>query len=236
MPHVNSLAHAMLCGEWEQNGQTIAVAGDGTVLDGQHRLWAVIESGVTIVFLIVYNVRKEAMATIDQGKSRTFADVLKIKGSKRSRTAAAIAKLTWVYDHFDREMNVSACGASLRNVVLENYYDQHADVIEHVAEAVSTGKHHFVISHMGLCYLLFLRKHPGKAEKFINMLKTGESLHTRHPVMALRTKLIGNLMNKQKLTVRETLAYYIKAWNAFITGKNLSVFRWNNTLPVPEVK
>lgn len=61
--NVKRYAQAMQSGEWEQNGQTITIAEDGTILDGQHRLWSIIESGMTITFLIVYNVRKEAIAT-----------------------------------------------------------------------------------------------------------------------------------------------------------------------------
>ena len=49
-------------------------------------------------------------------------------------------------------------------------------------------------------------------------------------------KLFDNVMSRNKLTARETLAYYIKAWNAFLKGKDLSVFRWNNTEPLPEVR
>ena len=56
---VKRYAQAMASGEWMQNGQTITIAEDGTILDGQHRLWAVIESGITITFLIVFNVKKD---------------------------------------------------------------------------------------------------------------------------------------------------------------------------------
>ena len=154
----------------------------------------------------------------------------------RWRTAAAITKLAWIYDHFDVELHPASCKRSFQNTVLEHYYDQNTTLIEHVAETVSADRHHFVMSSMGLAYLLFMRSHPRKAGEFIAMLKTGENLHAKHPVMVLRSKLISNLMNKQKLTVRETLAYYIKAWNAYVKGKNLSVLRWNNTQPIPEVK
>ena len=54
--------------------------------------------------------------------------------------------------------------------------------------------------------------------------------------MTLRSKLIDNRISKNKLTVRETLAFYIKAWNAFLKDRDLSVFRWNNSEELPEVK
>jgi len=106
--NVKRYAQAMQSGEWEQNGQTITVAVDGTILDGQHRLWAVIESGVTITFLIVYNVRKEAIATIDSGIVRTFRHLLQIKGSKHPASAAAVTKIAWICDTVDSEMNAGS--------------------------------------------------------------------------------------------------------------------------------
>jgi len=234
--NVKRYAQAMQSGEWEQNGQTITVAADGTILDGQHRLWAVIESGVTITFLIVYNVRKEAIATIDSGIVRTFRHLLQIKGSKHPATAAAVTKFAWIFDNFDSEMNEGSGKITLRNPVLECYYDENRELIERAAVMAETGCHHFTKSHMGFGFLLFLRKNPARAEEFAGMLKSGQNLYTGHPVMTLRAKLIDNLMSKHKLTVRETAAFYIKAWNAFLWGKDISVFRWNNTQKLPEVK
>lgn len=233
---VKRYAMAMQSGEWEQNGQTITIAEDGTVLDGQHRLWAVIEAGMTITFLIVYNVRKEAIATIDSGVTRTFRHVLQIKGSKHASTASSLVKLAWIYDNFDSELADSSAKIAVRNPVLEAYYDENKSLIEQAATIADTGCHHFTKSHMGFCIYLFLRKNPGQAEKYAGMLKTGQNLYTGHPLMTLRTKLIDNLMSKHKLTVRETAAFYIKAWNAFLKGKDVSVFRWNNTEKLPEVK
>lgn len=233
---VKRYALAMRNGEWEQNGQTIIIAEDGTILDGQHRLHAVIESGMTITFLIVYNVKKAAIATIDSGVSRTFRHVLQIKGSKHASTASALTKLAWIYFFYDSEMKDSSAKIALRNTILECFYDENKDLIERAAAIADTGCHHFVKSHMGFCIFLMFHKNPGRAEEFAALLKTGQNLYTGHPIMTLRSKLIDNLTGKRKLTVRETLAFYTKAWNAFLKGKDVSVFRWNNTEPLPEMK
>ena len=77
--NVTRYANDMASGAWEQNGETIKIAEDGTILDGQHRLWAIIESGVTVTMIVVYNVRKEAVGSIDSGVTRLFHHLLKIK-------------------------------------------------------------------------------------------------------------------------------------------------------------
>ena len=74
-------------GDWhEANAETIKIAPDGTLLDGQHRLSAVVESGRTVRFLVVRNVDPAALATVDTGKARSFADVLHMQGHQE-RTA-----------------------------------------------------------------------------------------------------------------------------------------------------
>lgn len=234
--NVTRYANDMASGAWEQNGETIKIAEDGTILDGQHRLWAIIESGVTVTMIVVCNVRKEAVGSIDSGVTRLFHHLLKIKGSQHPTTAAMITKFAWIYENFDRQMRSSSAKTETRNSVLEPYYDENRDLLEHAAAVAECGAHHFVKSHMGFCFYLFLKKNPQKAEEFIKLVKTGENLYTGHPIMTLRSKLIDNRISKNKLTVRETLAFYIKAWNAFLKGRDLSVFRWNNSEELPEVK
>ncbi len=234
--NVTRYANDMASDAWEQNGETIKIAVDGTILDGQHRLWAIIESGMTITMIVVYNVSKQAIGSIDSGIIRYFHHLLKIKGSEHHMTAAMITKLAWIYENYDGQMHAGSAKTETRNSVLEPFYDQNRDMIEHAAAVAECGAHHFVKSHLGFCFYLFLRNNPQKAEEFIKLVKSGDNLHTGHPVMTLRTKLTDNRISKTKLTVRETMAFYIKAWNAFLKGRDLSIFRWNNTEELPEVK
>lgn len=60
--HVRRLADAMLSGAWKENGDTI-VFNCGRLIDGQHRLAAIIESGVTVKMLIVEGVDADAFTT-----------------------------------------------------------------------------------------------------------------------------------------------------------------------------
>lgn len=53
--------------------------------------------------------------------------------------------------------------------------------------------------------------------------------------MTLRTRLFDSRMRARKLSVQETLAAYIRVWNAFVRGKNLTTIRWNASEPMPEV-
>lgn len=74
---VKRYAFEMSSGSWKNTHQGIAVDETGQIIDGQHRLNAVIQSGVSIMTtLSIYkgNV-KTLLIPLDRGKNRSVADV-----------------------------------------------------------------------------------------------------------------------------------------------------------------
>lgn len=65
-------------GAWVSNNQGLAFGADGELYDGQHRLWAVVRAGRPATMLVVTGLPPEARATIDQGRSRSVGDALRI--------------------------------------------------------------------------------------------------------------------------------------------------------------
>ena len=88
-PRVIQLADVMRRGEWVLNGETIKIATDGTLLDGQHRLQAVVDSGVTIETYVMRGMPPEVQDTVDTGRRRRLADVLAIEGHTDSHALGA---------------------------------------------------------------------------------------------------------------------------------------------------
>lgn len=74
--NVERLLNAIACGAWQANGETIIIDSQGRILDGKHRLIAVVESGIPICCLVVRGVPSEVWPTIDIGKVRMIADAL----------------------------------------------------------------------------------------------------------------------------------------------------------------
>jgi hypothetical protein len=74
---VKKYAFEMKQGSWKNTHQGIAVDETGQIIDGQHRLTAIIESGISIMTtLSIYkgNV-KTLLIPLDRGKNRTVAEV-----------------------------------------------------------------------------------------------------------------------------------------------------------------
>ena len=74
-----------------------------------------------------------------------------------------------------------------------------------------------------------------KLKAFFDTLKTGSDIGMKHPIMTLRNRLFENRLGVRSLSVQETLAAYIRVWNAYVRGNDLTVIRWNASEPIPEV-
>ena len=53
-------------------------------------------------------------------------------------------------------------------------------------------------------------------------MNSGTGLHEGDPILALDRRLRNIRKNGQKVSSREYLAYFIKGWNAWVTGDRLS--------------
>lgn len=91
--HVARLARDMKEGRWVLTHEGIAFGPDGVLLDGQHRLWAVVEAEVPVEMHVWFNVTQDALMAIDTGKTRSLADVLHLGGSFGRVTSREVAVL-----------------------------------------------------------------------------------------------------------------------------------------------
>lgn len=75
---VDRYAQDMKDGRWLINGDPIRFTSEGKLIDGQHRLQAIVKSQSTIKTLVVKGLSVESMQTIDLGKKRTLSDIMQI--------------------------------------------------------------------------------------------------------------------------------------------------------------
>lgn len=79
---VHSYAEQMKRGEWKITPQGISFDQKGRLIDGQHRLMAIIESGAKVPMYVTTGVPVDRMMMIDCGAKRTAADILSIANPK----------------------------------------------------------------------------------------------------------------------------------------------------------
>jgi len=91
---VEKYARDMANEKWTQCPSPIAVYEDGDIADGQHRLWAIVESGVGQTFIVARGLTREDGLNIDMGLNRTLVDNARISGvnTELSNRLIAVAR------------------------------------------------------------------------------------------------------------------------------------------------
>ena len=94
---VTNYFNEMKSGNWDVNGETIKFNEQQLLLDGQHRLTACVESGVTFKSFVVRNLIADAKH-IDRGQPRTIAQWIKRSGVKNAKVIASAARHVVAHD------------------------------------------------------------------------------------------------------------------------------------------
>jgi len=236
--HVQRIAGQIRAGKWIFNGDTIKISDDGEVVDGQHRLWACIESKKPIETVIVYGVPREAFATVDTlRRPRSGGDVLALNGATRYRNIAASA-LSWLI-RWQRGCleDYRAPQNRIENSDIEEAFGHHAGIIRAVERAVavrSIGNP----SIIGFFYYVLSNKSPELAERMMATLADPSSVSVNDPFFRLRAYFTAD-HHKQKLPL-DSIALMIKAANAAKSGERVTRLLWisqgKNAEPFPKLK
>jgi hypothetical protein len=117
---VATYARDMAAGRWTFTTQGISFGTDGRLLDGQHRLMAVVQAGVTVRMLVWHGVPLDAV--FDTGTARSLADVLHLTPLQAAVTLAMM-----------RGPSPSKPPATM--IERQAFYAQHGDTIHGVINA-----------------------------------------------------------------------------------------------------
>ena len=89
---VKRWADTMKAGAWKLSSDAIAFDWNGVLINGQHRLNALIATGATMPFLVAHNFPPESKNALDVGKKRSLHEILTINGYPITINETAICK------------------------------------------------------------------------------------------------------------------------------------------------
>jgi hypothetical protein len=90
---VRAYAKEMASGHWELSPQGISFDAKGNLIDGQHRMLAVVAANVPVRFIVARNVSKEVQLVLDQGAIRKLDQCAQIAGIAATASSLAILKV-----------------------------------------------------------------------------------------------------------------------------------------------
>src|SRR5947199_8206901 len=129
---VRDVGHAMRRGELRVTHQGIAFDTTGALVDGQHRLAAIVEADVPIEVTVFSEVPEGAFDVLDTGKRRNAADVLAIEGEKSAVMLAAMVRTVWLYENRP-ELNWSGGDAGVSNHQIVETLEAHPTLRDFVS-------------------------------------------------------------------------------------------------------
>jgi hypothetical protein len=229
---VRQYAQQMTRGQWMLTGDPVRFAADGRLLDGQHRLAAIVESGTTITAVVIRGVADDVFKVLDSGLGRSPADALDVHVQNARQKAAAV-RLLYVVD----------CGGDPRNrddqsavsrVDVADYHAEHAAALDYAA---STGSKLYKAFSGGNAsawtafVVLAGRASATHSEEFLEGVYSGANLSPGDPRLALRNWLSNN---RRLPTAGHHLGLLIKAWNAWMGGatRAVMILRDDEAFPV----
>lgn len=217
---IASYARDMLSGSWVLNGETVKISSAGHLLDGQHRLSAVVESGTIVPMIVVSGVEASAMPTVDTGAKRTYADALRLQGEENTSVLAAVTRraLLWQRGYRVKPGSVSPTGLELNA-----FLNEHRRLRTSAEVATKLAPRALVAaSILGLAHFLFSDLDPDEAGWFHARLADGDGLAADDPIAALRNRIVKMRVGGGRVNETEALALVVMAWNAWRAGETRS--------------
>lgn len=226
-------------GQWQINGASVAFSrpvGDQLpqLLDGQHRLSAVKDAGVAVTTVLVTGLEPQSQDTMDQGAKRTVGNVLQIHGFSDPNNVAATAQHCWGYVNgtLGHVAKASRRGTPAQ---IAGFAGQHLETL-HTAVRQGHSLRRMVparVSTSAAAYWIIAQAAPGSAAAFWGPLLDGIGLIDGSPILVLRNRLIREATLTRKAPPLHILAAFIKAYNAWVEDRPISLLAWRDNEPFP---
>jgi hypothetical protein len=246
---VNSLAWAITNGQFRATHQPVALSPKGYLIDGQHRLTAIVAADKPVDIMVAYDVDPDTFDLIDTGRARTPASTLQIAGIPDSNVVAAGLRLMFIHDtikgtkmtmgggnrgrwssHEIREMAEGLRGTRLR---------KHATAARVIAKNLGRQG-----SRTWVAVALTLIEESGadatlRAE-FEDKLASGAMLPETSPILALRKWISGETGYARIGRSNSSLVAIgamLRTWNDWLQGRERTtvLFRFGiDLMPIPQ--
>lgn len=225
---VDRLSRDMQNGNW-RDGTVLRMADTPSgemLIDGQHRLAAVIKTDTMITAYIIHGLTIEDQNVIDTGAKRTLADALKLRGEKNPSALSAAIGWLWYRTHGGGRW------ANGRNTPTINEGLAVLEANPGLRDSLSPTRRAWTavgIPH-GLAACLHYEMtqiDEASASEFWNAVGYGANLAPGSPILRLRNRMEQNRGSAAKLDGTTIAALIIKCWNFYVDGvEYIDNLRW----------
>lgn len=224
---VEQYARDMTQNEWHSSVLRLDQAGK--LVDGQHRLKAVILSKTEQLFWVERGVSPKAVATIDTGMARTVGDHLSMLGEQNTNVLASALRYARLFSLFPGTPPSSQTRKPYSVTEIEHFLEKNPNIRHSVGFAVKLVKS-LPIPASGLTaalHYLEMGRDRAKAVDFWDQMYSGAEQHEDTGPYTLRRQIIADRLKPlgTRMDFNTYAAICIKAWNY-----------WEHDLPIKWLK
>lgn len=223
----------MAAGQWLETPEPIIFDTNGKILNGQHRLAAVVSSGVTIKFWVHPGASPRIFPALDSGDRRQAGEVIFPGQAKYAGLVAGGARvLSAVHTYHAERRIVGDRGVYNRSMEVREVLAIVSawPELERYAPMVELCYRHARINkpmHLALAAMASRTAFEGALEPWFDGMAEGADLGTYDARRHLRNRylkdavLLGSSARRPK-----AWGLLAKAWNAYATGKEVRSLNW----------
>lgn len=221
---VNQYARDMAEGRWTIGADLVCFDPDGHLLNGQHRLAAIVQAGVSVMLVVQWDTPRTAMPNMDNGSGRSAADLLTWNGESSAALLASSAKLAALWRsgliYGDNQKRTMSHGSIAEFIDANPSLRQSTNFVSARKSRFDCQPTPMVVAHWGIADA----SGRDDADSFVTRIVelTGEPKGS--PVLALNSRLREIRRARMKVEHRVLLALVIRAWNADTKGRAVTAF------------
>jgi hypothetical protein len=223
---IKSYARQMAAGRWTFNGEAIQIDNAGNLLNGQHRLTALVEAEITLPLVVVSNLPPEAQDVLDTQARRTAGDMLTLHNEQDTNVLAGAIRRALLVERTGGYARASH-DTQVGHAEIKDWLAAHPDIRVAASLARRHARGMDAPSPAVLAYAVWRLRQidPDEAELFLIDADTKANLSADDPALALGSRLAELRRQGRAVPVEEQLSLIFRAWNARRSGRGLTILR-----------
>lgn len=235
-------------GRYKFNGESLIVAKNGRINDGQHRLRAILETNLAFKSVVSFGVSLDAIDTIDIGAARTGADALSIDDVPNAHIMSSMLKLIVSYERAKQEgfpAGTILLGSNSRVTIpeirerLAKSLPAERQLLDDAATYASSHSKSFQgllnPQHVAFAFWLMGQIDQRAVVNMLDKIRTQLGFTTGDPIFSAYNNLKRSAIRQTKnnKNTNERIEILVRGWNLMRRGKSVNSFRVIDTIPEP---
>jgi hypothetical protein len=219
-------------GLWTHTTASIAFTSSGVLVDGQHRLHAIVRSGESVWMFVLRNLPEEFTddPNQDKGKMRTVSKYLEKTGIKHSTTVAGALRAIYriaINTSVEQRGQTSLTDAQV--VKMSDFMpDMFFECVHHACNSIAKK---IYSPSMTAAFLYLCARHDYESmRRFFEIYVKNTEASSTHPGCVLREYVSSN---KKLISDDKFIGLAMLAFNSMLRGETKKILRCHGDLQIP---